>query len=627
MINISEVIKLISQYGDQWIIIGFGFLFFFWIASEHRIWLPWCVHHSIATDILIIFGSSMFILVPLTQFGAPGGHDFYFHVSRVAELNWLFRDGHYYARWASDFNYGFGYPLFNFYPSLIYYPAQIFRAFGAGILDSLNWVIVSGIWFSGIFMYLLGKEFWGRYGGVACAVAYIYVPYRIVNLYVRGAIPEFYAMTFMPLIFWTFYKIIRTKRLIYVVVGGISYALIIPSHNVTAIFFTICLIGYSLFLLIDDIITIGKDWKRIIQHGGYLLITAGLGIGLSAIYWLPAMYEKQFVKISSLHTEYHDVAMHFVYLSQFFSRFWGYGASGEGPRDGMSFQLGIEHLLLVVISIAVVFFLRRTYPRQHNHVIFYTVLTITLMFAMTSASLVIWRTLPLIGFISFPWRLLSLTAFALSFLCGGIFLINFDGYFSRWRETYPELSFGNRIVQFIIIGFLLLFTGGYCRVGDLLLPLPDDRLSRESLRLAKGAALNNEYLPIWVEEHRPENINGGDIQVIDGNAEIYDISTDTLSYQFTVEANTSATLRVGAVYFPGWKAYKDGELVSLEPEHPTGLLIVDIPKGKHVLKICFENTAIREIGQYITLGSLGIICGLTVLHYIKRKEYSKTRHV
>ncbi len=618
MIPGTAILKYLSLHSDQWILMGCALLFFLWILSRHEIWLPCSARHPLMTDMLIILSSTIFILAPLTQAGAPGGHDYYFHLSRVAELDWLFRDGHYYGRWAPDFNFGFGYPLFNFYPSLIYYIAQIFQACGIGIVDSLKWVIVSGTWLSGFFMYIFGKEFWGRHGGVVCAIAYIYVPYRIVNLYVRGAIPEFYSMTFMPLIFWSFYKIVRTGKLKYVVIGSISYGFMIPTHNVTALFLTMCLIAYSLFLLIEEWAFSGKHRKETFARSCALFTTAVLGITLVAIYWLPAMYEKQFVKISSLDTGYHDVAVHFVYFSQFFSRFWGYGGSGRGPDDGMSFQLGIEHVILAIISAIVVLYVRRSYPRQRNHTLFCGVLIAGLMFAMTSQSLFLWRTFPLIGFISFPWRLLSLTAFALSFLCGGIFLINFDTLLSRWRRVHFTFCFGNRIVQLIITAFLLLFTVGYCHVGGLL-PLSDHHFSRELLRESDGAAMNNEYLPIWVDDP-DDTVKGGDIQITTGDAEIYDIHTKMLSYQFMLESKSLAAVRIGTVYFPGWKAYRNGKFIPLAPEPATGLLTFNVPQGKHLMEIHFEDTIIRQIGAYITLGTLGILCALVVTHYVKRKS-------
>ena len=598
MQRVTDIIQFLSPYRDQGLLLGIGLLFLGWVGSRYQVWLPWFRQHPVFTDLLMIWGSTLFILTPLTQFGAPGGHDLYFHTSRVAELNWLFRDGYYYGRWTPDFNHGFGYPLLNFYPPLIYYVAQIFRALGISVLGSLNWVIATGVWLSALCMYVFGKDFWGRTGGVVCAVAYVYIPYRMVNLYVRGAIPEFYAMTFMPVIFWSVYQLVCTRRYRYLVIGGISYGFIIMSHNVTAVFFTFCLIGYSLFLLFEER-RAGSIYGTLLRQSGMVILTAVLGIGLSAVYWLPAMIEKQFVQISGLYTDYHDVAVHFVYFLQFFSRFWGYGGSGAGPRDGMSFQLGIEHLLLVAVTVAVVFVLRRTYPRQRDHVIFYVALSVILVFAMLSPSLVIWRTLPLIQFISFPWRLLSLTAFALSFLCGGIGLINFD---QRW-------AFGNRIVQGIVIGWLLVLTVGYCRPGGLL-PLPDDQYSRAKLQGSSGAAMNGEYLPIWADKSPQKvgiQIQGGEMQIRDGQATLTQVSADMLSAQFRVDAATPTVVLIGTLYFPGWNAYLDGQPYALGQEPKTGLITLNIPQGKHLVTLHFEETLVRKIGQYISLSMVSLL--------------------
>jgi hypothetical protein len=278
----------------------------------------------------------------------------------------------------------------------------------------------------------------------------------------------------------------------------------------------------------------------------------------------------------------------------------------------MSFQLGIAHLFLVVISLVVATFFRHVHPRTSQHVIFFIVLFGFLIFAMTSGSLVIWKMFPFLGFIQFPWRLLSLIACVLSFLCGGLFLVDFD----TWVKDHLGLSFGNRTVQLGAIALLLLFTVGYCRVQSLT-PLSEQLFSPESLR--SSAPLTHEYLPIWVQNTIPEEIQGGEIQIVQGEAEIHDIQTDMLSYTFTIEATTPTTVRVGTVYFPGWKAYSDEQGIALEPEPSTGLLTMNISPGSHVITIRFENTPIRTISQYITLVSLGILAGLSGFHYITRR--------
>jgi len=234
---------------------------------------------------------------------------------------------------------------------------------------------------------------------------------------------------------------------------------------------------------------------------------------------------------------------------------------------------------------------------------------VILVFVMMPPSLVLWRTLPLIQFISFPWRLLSLTAFALSFLCGGICLINFD---QRW-------PFGNRIVQGIVIGWLLVLTVGYCR-PETLLPVPDDQYSRAKLQGSYGVAMNGEYLPIWADKSPQKvgiQIRGGEIQIRSGQATLTQVSADMLSSQLMVDAATPTTLLIGTLYFPGWNAYLDGYMLSVGQERMTGLMTLQIPQGKHVVTMRFEDTRIRKIGQYLSLGTVSLLVILGGYHLLK----------
>ena len=238
------------------------------------------------------------------------------------------------------------------------------------------------------------------------------------------------------------------------------------------------------------------------------------------------------------------------------------------------------------------------------------------MFAMTSASLPIWRTFPLIGFISFPWRLLSLTGFILSFLCGGIFLIDFDA----WRSGRLRLPYLNRILSLIVIGFLIVLTVGYCRVGSPV-ALPEQAFSPEAMQGSDGAALNGEYLPIWVDTSlkKLEVIKGGEVRIKSGNARFKeDVRTDMLSYQFSIEAETLSVVQLGTVYFPGWKAYDNEEFLPLEPEPSTGLLTMQLSPGTHHITIRFEDTPVRKWSHYISLGSAALVFGLFFLSLKKR---------
>ena len=61
---------------------------------------------------------------------------------------------------------------------------------------------------------------------------------------------------------------------------------------------------------------------------------------------------------------------HFVFPSQFFDTFWGYGYSDDptGPNDGMSFQLGVIGVGLALTAAAVG--LRRRSPQRSTTAFF-----------------------------------------------------------------------------------------------------------------------------------------------------------------------------------------------------------------------------------------------------------------
>jgi hypothetical protein len=121
------------------------------------------------------------------------------------------------CRWVPDMGYGFGYPLFNFYPPGPYYLGQLLHFLNFQYIDIAKLVGILGFIASGFTMYLLARQFWGRVGGIVAAVFYVYAPYHSVDFYVRAAVNEFFALIFFPLVFLCIYKIIKQCNFTYVV--------------------------------------------------------------------------------------------------------------------------------------------------------------------------------------------------------------------------------------------------------------------------------------------------------------------------------------------------------------------------------------------------------------------------
>ncbi|MBM3136366.1 MAG: YfhO family protein [Chloroflexi bacterium] len=80
-----------------------------------------------------------------------------------------------------------------------------------------------------------------------------------------------------------------------------------------------------------------------------------LGVGLAAIFLLPALLETRYVNVAQWTSAYYDFRRHFVYFFQLFSPFWGFGYSDAGPGDAMSFQLGVVPFVLAILSLGTTF--------------------------------------------------------------------------------------------------------------------------------------------------------------------------------------------------------------------------------------------------------------------------------
>src|SRR3989344_680609 len=278
--------------------------------------------------IFIVLILSFFSVKPLLMSGFFPIHDDT-QVARVYEMGKALSDGMFPVRWAADLGYGYGYPIFNFYAPLAYYFWGALNLLGLDALVSTKIMMIVGIILSGVFMYFLARELWGEIGGLISSLFYVYAPYHAVNIYVRGDVAEFWAYAFIPLAFYGILKAFQEKKWIYVVLGSLGYAGIILSHNLTAMMITPFLILFILFLFFKKT----KEKQTGVYYYPFLVLL--IGIGLSAFYWLPALFELRFTNVLSQIGGGADFRDHFVCMVQLWQSPWGFGGSAAGCVDGM----------------------------------------------------------------------------------------------------------------------------------------------------------------------------------------------------------------------------------------------------------------------------------------------------
>ena len=76
--------------------------------------------------LMLVIGLSFFSWAVLLNSGYFSMHDNQ-HLARLFELDKAIRAGQFPVRWVAGLGFGYGYPLFNFYPPFIYYLGELFH--------------------------------------------------------------------------------------------------------------------------------------------------------------------------------------------------------------------------------------------------------------------------------------------------------------------------------------------------------------------------------------------------------------------------------------------------------------------------------------------------------------------
>ena len=187
----------------------------------------------------------------------------------------------------SNFCNEFGYSWNIFYSPFTAFVPLIFRIFTSSYELILKLFMILCSVLSGISMYeFVTKVTKNRYAGLLASAIYIFVPYRLTDIYMRVAISELASFIFLPIVFHGIYNIFNDeqtsiKKSLVLTLGAVG---LILSHIVIAMYTAIiCFI----YLLIN--IKKLKD-KNVLKMLGVNLL---LIILLSSFYLLP-MLEHRF---------------------------------------------------------------------------------------------------------------------------------------------------------------------------------------------------------------------------------------------------------------------------------------------------------------------------------------------
>lgn len=543
------------------------------------------------------------------------------HVARLSLLVKGIEQGYLYPCWVDGLGFGYGYPLFNFYPPLIYYVGFLFHLIGFSLIWSVKLTFVTGFILASLGVYLLVKRYLGKMSAYVGAALYTFFFYHSVTSYVRGALAEFFSMAILPFVFLSLDALAEKPTFKRSLLFASIFALLILNHPLIA-FPSVFFIAFA---FIFYFLTKGKDRWEFLKKG---IIGGILGLGLSAFFWLPSLIEKQYTLINSILTqELANYKLHFICLQQFIYSPWGYGGSASGCLDGMTFQLGKIHISLLIMAIlfSVAYLLRNRLDNVLKYFYFYLFLLIFSLFMSVNFSSFIWDRVSFLWYLQFPWRFLTFTSLFIAVT--GSYVIYF------LKELLPRnlskmISLTITIV--IIVATIMVYSKYFKPQRSL--QVSDAMLTSQKEISWRVSGTSYEFVPSGVKTKKTnlntttlaideKDIPQSPYKVISGKAEVSVVKNLFSDKQFHVKSQTPVILRINTYNFPGWQAYlvknDEKQLLKINDDNNLKLITLLLPKGDYIVQTVFTDTLIRRIANLVSLTSLLVIVAFWRLRQVK----------
>ena len=558
--------------------------------------------------------------IPLFNNYLIRGHDIYFHLMRIEGLAQGLRAGEFPVRIQPAWYDGYGYAVSVFYSDLFLYPAALLRLLGISLQDAYKvYVVLCNIATALISGYSFGKIFRKREIGVFGSCLYTLAPYRLVNLYTRGALGEYTGMIFWPLLIYSCVLLLNEDRNKVqlqkgAVFMGISMAGMLQSHMLTAEI--ACMV-----LLLLVIVHCRRTFHKEVMLAGCGAVAAALG--LSAWFLIPFLDYMLFGRfnINSIRNNDIMIQRQGAFLSQVFAIFdnavgqsldAGAGTAGDFTQGvGLSLMLSVIILMLLCI---------RGYLKQEerrNRQITITAAGLGVFMVVMSTLYFPWDRLCrisrifryIIVKIQFPWRFTGVAV--------GLLVVVWCAVLNYTEREYDRRK--KVITICLAVGILLLSVGHF--VIDL-----NQRAERIQVRSVEEmdtfVASGEEYLPVdtVLDKLKTQELYKDD------SVEISDVVYRGTSITMHVK-NTStqqAGLELPRLYYAGYQALvvtDKGQHFPIEvtdgTNHVIKLMIPEQTEGN--ITLSFREPWYWRLAEIITLLSAGIVILYTYKIWTREK--------
>ncbi|MBU2632445.1 hypothetical protein KKG52_01900 [Patescibacteria group bacterium] len=525
--------------------------------------------------------------------GRPATFDSSIHISNIAQFSKVIEQKEFPVVWLNN-TANYGLPI-----GIV---AQQFTSYLGGLLNLItnnpittyNLLIFIAIFLSNIFLYFFLRFYFSPLASFLSTFIFTFTPYHILNIYIRGAMVEFFSGIFLPLILISFFLLIVKRKFSAFFLLTLSIAGLTLTHPMMLIVYSFLFIPYLFFLLI--ISTLPKASKIKLMITSFIGIL--LGLFISSYYIFPLNLEIKYFYYGL--TKNHFEKDYYLSFINFFSYQWYYFTDKEIFVRGNFIIFGLLETIILILGLLYVFYKKILKKSKDNINIlsFILIVAILIIFFTTKYSDIFFQKIFFLNNIQFPWRFLSV----LIFIPPIIFAFLYD-------------LFSKKIIALLLISIVAFLSFGQLYGKNFsIYPNKSYLSSKENL-------YSIQMNTIWTgkSENYPDREEQGGI--IMGKGEITRYVLKNSSRNYDVYANTPLRMIDRTFYFPGWNVYVDNVKTDIEFQDPNyrGVITYNVPAGKHTVLVAFEDTKIRLFGKILSIISLSLFFVLFFL----RKRLSK----
>lgn len=504
-------------------------------------------------------------------------------MSNIAQYYTALKDGDFPVRWLGKMaNYGM--PMALFSQQTVAYLGAIFMFVFHNTLFSYNIVLFLFALLSCIFLYIFLRDYVNKWSALIGTFLFCFAPYRIINIYIRGAAPEFAASLFLPLILLSIKRWITDKRSNYYYLLIISLTLLFLTHPISTIVFSFIIGAYYIFVIWPE-----KNKIKIIL----LTFFAGLlSLGIASFYLIPLLREFKYLYYGLGDSVF--LPNSYLELDNLLHPNWFYFFQGDVLTRGHYLHIGSIETLILICGLLYLIYQYITKKKIQPLVpILYAVFFIYLLLITKIGTPIFYAIKPL-GNIQHQWRLLSGILF-IPPLVATLLIHNID--------KKKQLLMGFLImITIIALRFPQLYGKNYLKTAESIYYSSKDNLYAQVMNT------------IWTGPTQSYPVKKVKGEIIAGEGEIIKRNEHNSWRQYEVHAATELRLADYTFYFPGWKVFVDNKevLIEFQDVDYRGVITYHVPQGNHTVIVKFTDTKVRLLANMISLFSVGVLGTLII---------------